>query len=161
MDECDRCHKGIRGDGGIRCKGVCGRVYHKTKACAAIDEYCLQGLVNCPFLRFMCHDCVTYISNVDDALKQMLDIANSNKINICEQKSEIEELISNHNKEIAALLANNDKEIKRVVDNIKKVNREKDELIKRVEKLCTVNKEHFEKSAESLSKQREEIIQEL
>ncbi|XP_017467071.1 PREDICTED: uncharacterized protein LOC108359646 [Rhagoletis zephyria] len=100
MSECAKCRKGVRGESGVRCQGVCGKVYHRTQACASADDYSLKALENCPLLRFMCDNCMMYIANVDEALREMIGIAEANNMNVIEQKTDIEKMLKNHSKEV-------------------------------------------------------------
>uniref|UniRef100_A0A1A9ZNF9 Uncharacterized protein n=1 Tax=Glossina pallidipes TaxID=7398 RepID=A0A1A9ZNF9_GLOPL len=70
--KCSKCIRAIRGGTGVQCQGVCGRVCHTTRHCCGLVSYSLQVLQKNGLLWLMCHDCTTYIRNVDLALKEIL-----------------------------------------------------------------------------------------
>lgn len=96
MDECSHCKAPLRGESGIRCRGVCGTIFHQNIRCCIINALEVNK-----FVKFMCDDCVIYIHNVDLVL---LDIQEVNKNNLREYKYEFEMSLRNNESEIKSLL---------------------------------------------------------
>ena len=68
MSECHHCKAAIRSESGLKCEGICKKVYHCEKKCSGIDQYSRGILEAGSFIRFTCDDCVQYIHNVDMAI---------------------------------------------------------------------------------------------
>lgn len=104
MAECHKCKRSIRGETGIACAGVCGKIYHCADKCAGLDQYSSKILEGNPYLRYMCDDCVQYIHNVDFALREIQDGVNKNKVNLVEYKNDFEMSLKQNENEIRQLL---------------------------------------------------------
>lgn len=104
MAECSKCKSTIRGESGIRCNGVCGRVYHFTKKCAGIDQYSAKIIDEDNFVRYICNDCMLYIQNVGIALREIQASVDKNKQTLLEYKHELEISLRQNECEIKALL---------------------------------------------------------
>ena len=79
MTECTKCKSSIRGESGIRCNGVCNKVYHYTKKFSGIDQYSAKILEEDNFVRFIVDDCLQYIQNVDLVLNVVQEGVKKNK----------------------------------------------------------------------------------
>lgn len=90
MAECRKCRTAIRGETGIRCQGVCDKVYHCTQKCSGVDQYSAKVLENNNFVRYICDDCIQYIHNVDLMLRAIQDSVGENRQNLVEYKTEFE-----------------------------------------------------------------------
>ena len=90
MTECTKCKSSIRDESGIRCNGVCNKVYHYTKKYAGIDQYSSKILEEDNFVRFMCDECLQYIQNVDLVLNVVQEDVKGNKQALQEYKYEFE-----------------------------------------------------------------------
>lgn len=104
MPECFKCKNSIRGETGIRCAGVCGKVFHIAIKCSGIDQYSTNIIGTNSMIKFICEDCIMYIHNVDHVLKDMQDSVNKNKGNLAEYKTEFQDSLKKHESEIKNLL---------------------------------------------------------
>ncbi|XP_036340117.1 uncharacterized protein LOC118749421 [Rhagoletis pomonella] len=103
--KCDKCKSTIRGEvGNIRCEGVCGKYYHLTRRCSGLDQCSIDKLQECEMLRFMCADCVHYVNNVDDILKDMQMVVKQNGQQLQEYRSEFDNALRKNEQEIKHLL---------------------------------------------------------
>lgn len=134
MAECSKCRSAIRGESGIRCNGVCDKVYHFTKKCAGIDQYSAKIIDEDNFVRFICDDCLQYIHNVDLVLKEIQDGVDKNKITLKEYKDEFE-----------SSLKQNEIEIKELLEAIEKRYDERFKKIDNIQKLCEKNVQEVNK----------------
>lgn len=104
MAECDKCRSQIRGESGIRCEGVCGKLYHSAPKCSGIDNYSLGVLGKGNFIRFICDNCIRYVLNVDEVLRHVLDCTQKNKQRLSEYKSEFEAALKKNTDDFKNLL---------------------------------------------------------
>lgn len=128
MAECSKCRTAIRGETGIRCNGVCDKVYHCTVKCAGLDQYSAKILDTGGFVRFICDDCIQYIHNIDMVLKEIQDDVKRNRQNLVEYKDEFE-----------MSLKQNENEIKILLEAIEKRYDERFKRIDSVQKYCERN----------------------
>lgn len=105
MSVCAKCNSSIRGESGIRCEGVCGKLYHLSLTCAGVDKYSstIIGEKN-NMVRLMCDECVTYIQNVDLVMQDMQMSVKRNNSILNEYKQEFEDIMKTSQNEIKALL---------------------------------------------------------
>lgn len=104
MPECTKCKTPIRGESGVKCEGVCEKVFHCANKCSGLDQYS-SGILNTnPMIRFICGDCVLYIQNVDLVLKDVQEIVQKNGNHLKEYKNEFEESLKKNEIEIKNLL---------------------------------------------------------
>ncbi|KAI8116613.1 hypothetical protein FF38_04414 [Lucilia cuprina] len=104
MAECSKCKTTIRGETGIRCMGVCNKIYHISNKCSGLDQYSANILELNNFIRFMCVDCIQYIHNVDLVLKEIQYEVQKNKQNLVDYKHEFESSLNQNENEIKQLL---------------------------------------------------------
>lgn len=104
MSECNKCRLAIRGENGISCGGVCGKVFHVTKKCAGIDQYSAKTVDENKFIRYICDDCMQYIINIDVVLKEIQDEVIKNKQNQMEYKNEFKSSLKQSENEIQKIL---------------------------------------------------------
>lgn len=104
MAECNKCQISIRGETGIKCIGVCGKIYHGSSKCSGIDQYSQKILETNNFIRFICDDCVQYIHNVDMVLKNIQDEVVKNTNKMVEYKHEFGSSLKQNEYEIKELL---------------------------------------------------------
>lgn len=134
MGDCSKCRSSIRGESGVKCRGVCGRVYHSKINCSGLDQYCLKALETNGFLKFMCDDCMIYIHNVDQVLKDIQDGVNQSKNNLKEYKAEF-----------VSSMKNNEREIKTLLEAIEKRYEERFNKMENLQKVCEKNMEEVNK----------------
>lgn len=155
MTECNKCKKTIRGETGIRCSGVCEKIYHCDVKCSGLDQYSAGILETNKFIRFMCDDCVQYIHNVDLVLKEIQDGVNKNKQNLAEYKGEFDTALKQNENEIKQLLEAIEKQYEerfKKIDNAQKICEENVQVIN---KLCG-NDDHFESKNKQMCNSIEE-----
>lgn len=104
MEECSRCKSAIRGETGIKCSGVCNKVYHTNMKCSGIDQYSINVLNSNGMIKFICDECILYIHNVDIAMREIHESVDKNKENLREYKYEFEASLKNNESEIKKLL---------------------------------------------------------
>lgn len=104
MAECSKCKSAIKGESGIRCNGVCNKVYHFTKKCAGIDQYSANIMNEDNFVRYICDDCMLYIQNVDLVLREIQMNVVNNKQTLIDYKHEFESSLRKNENEIKSLL---------------------------------------------------------
>lgn len=164
MTECSKCRSAIRGESGIRCNGVCDKVYHLTKKCAGIDQYSAKVFDETNYIRFICDDCTQYIQNVDLVLREIQDNVNKNKQTLAEYKHEFECSLKQNEVEIKNLLEaieNRYDERFKKMDNIQKICEKSVEEVKslyvNVSEVENKNKDIFEKINNNNVKMCDEI----
>ncbi|XP_067619860.1 repetitive organellar protein-like [Eurosta solidaginis] len=103
-NKCDKCKLAIRGETGIRCVGVCAKVYHSAAKCSGLDSYKATVIGTHPMVNFICEECITYIHNIDLVLRDMQESVNRNSGYLKEYKNEFEEALKTNQKEMRALM---------------------------------------------------------
>lgn len=75
--------------------GVCGKSYHLNLTCSGLDRYSSVVFDTSPMVRFMCDDCMLYVSHVDLVLKVMQEVVKKKKNSnyLKEYKSEFGEAL--------------------------------------------------------------------
>lgn len=139
MAECSKCRTAIRGETGVRCNGVCEKVYHCTNKCAGIDQYSAKILDAGGFVRFICDDCIQYIHNVDLVLKEIQDGVIRNRQSLIDYKDEFE-----------LSLLRNGNEIKTLLQAIEKRYDERFEKMDSVQKSCEKNMQEVAKLVQNV-----------
>lgn len=134
MAECSKCRTAIRGESGIRCDGVCDKIYHCSTKCAGVDQYSAKVLDSGGFVRFICHDCIQYIHNVDLVLKEIQDDVKKNRQTLVDYKDEFE-----------MSLRQNAKEIKIQLEAIEKRYDDRFKKIDNLQKYCEKNMQEINK----------------
>lgn len=104
MPNCASCKTAIRGETGIRCSGVCGKVFHTTKKCSGLDQYSVGIIDSVTMVRFVCDDCMLYVFNVDLAIREIGEVVKKNDHRFKEYHSEFDTSLKHHEKEIKTLL---------------------------------------------------------
>lgn len=104
MAECNKCKSAIRGESGIKCEGICGKIYHSASKCSNIDQYSIGILNKHNFIRFICDDCVHYIHNIEELLREIHDGVEKNKQQLNEYKHEFKATLKRNENEIKELL---------------------------------------------------------
>lgn len=104
MAECSKCKTAIRGETGVRCSGVCDKVYHCTVKCAGLDQYAAGILDKGGFVRFICDDCLEYIHNMDMLLKEVQDNVKRNRQSLVAYGDGFNESLKRSENEIKILL---------------------------------------------------------
>lgn len=140
MAECRKCRSAIRGETGIRCDGICDKVYHFTKKCAGIDQYSGNIMSENNFIRFICDDCIMYIQNVDLVLKGIQDSVDKNKRILVEYKDDFEKS-----------LQKNEMEIKTLLETIEKKYTERFIKMENLQKLCETNVQEVKSMCENFN----------
>lgn len=153
MPECCKCKNSIRGETGIRCAGVCGKIFHITMKCSGLDQYSNNMFGSNKMIKFMCEDCVMYIHNVDLVLKDMQVSVNKSKDNLSEYKSEFEDSLKKHEAEIKNLLETIEERYMERLNYVMNAQKKCEKNIKEMQKLCSVNK--------NVESQNEKICEEL
>ena len=100
MADCSKCRTAIRRESGIRCNGVCDKVYHLTEKYAGIDQYSAKMMVEHNSIRFICDDCMHYIQNIDLVLREGQDEVHKNKQNLVKYKHEFKASLKENENEI-------------------------------------------------------------
>ncbi|XP_036332936.1 uncharacterized protein LOC118744201 [Rhagoletis pomonella] len=121
MDKCHKCKNPIRGDSGIRCDGVCGKVWHWAKKCSELDEYSANVLKENNFVRFMCNQCHTYMHNIDEVLRNMNLTIEKNSQKIQECNDDFQESQKMQVKELKLLLQSIEKKFGERIDAMQRV----------------------------------------
>lgn len=134
MAECSKCKLAIRGESGIRCNGVCDKVYHFTKKCAGIDQYSAKIIDEDNFVRYICNDCMLYIQNVDLVVREIQNSVDKNRQTLLDYKHEFE-----------SSLKINELEIKSLLEVIERRYDDRFKKIENVQKLCEKNVEEVKK----------------
>ena len=73
MSECNKCKKGIRGESGIRCAGICGKIFHSSEKCCGLDSSSIKALDTNNVIKFICDECVNSIHNLEDIFQEIQD----------------------------------------------------------------------------------------
>lgn len=94
MPDCFKCKNSIRGESGVRCAGVCGKIYHNAVKCSGLDQYTSDILDTNEMIKFMCGDCILYIHNVDMVLKEMQEVVKKNRNYLKEYRIEFDESLN-------------------------------------------------------------------
>lgn len=136
MAECRKCRTAIRGETGIRCQGVCDKVYHCTQKCSGVDQYSAKVLENNNFVRYICDDCIQYIHNVDLMLRAIQDSVGENRQNLVEYKTEFEMSLKQNEKEIKILLEAIEQRYEERLKKMDSVQKICEKNIKEVKKMC-------------------------
>lgn len=136
--ECAQCKSRIRGESGLRCDGVCKKVYHQTTKCAGIDHNVMKTIENTKMLKFICDDCMQYIYNVDLVLKEVQDSVNKNQRYLTEYKKEFEIALKKNEEEMKCLLKAMENRYMERINSLKKV-----------QKVCEKNVEELNKFEEN------------
>lgn len=104
MSKCDKCKLAIRGESGIRCDGVCNKVFHNTLKCSGLDEYSSGVLNQSSMIKYVCMDCMQYIQNIDLVVKELQVQVERNSQYLNEYKEEFEMSLKRNEEEIKELL---------------------------------------------------------
>lgn len=164
MAECSKCKLGIRGESGIRCDGICKKVYHYTRKCAGIDQYSEKIFTEGGFVRYMCDDCMQYIQNIDFAMQEIQESVNKNRQTLLDYKHDFESALKKNEDEIKALLGaierRYDDRFKKI-DNIQKLCEKNVQEVKNlygnIDKVENNNKDMYETIEKSNTKMCNEI----
>lgn len=133
-EECNKCKASVRGETGIRCMGVCNKLFHITIKCSGIDQYSYKILGENNYIRYMCNDCILYIQNVDMVLREIQEAVDKNKQNLIEYKHEF-----------GSSLKKNEEEIKELLKAIELRYEDRMKRIDNVQKSCEKNVEEIKK----------------
>lgn len=148
MQECSKCRSAVRGESGVRCAGVCGKIFHTNVKCSGLDQYSSNVLDTNKMIKFMCDDCVQYIQNVDLIVKEMQDSVIQNSNYLKEYKIEFESTLKKNENEIKELL---EKIEGRYFERIKVMKSTQESCEKSVEEIKNMC-QNFSRSSEQLSK---------
>lgn len=128
MPDCAKCNSAVRGETGISCRGVCGKIYHATAKCSGICNYSSTCLDTNPMLKVMCDDCATYIHNVDFALLDIKEALDSNCRRLKESSEDFSALLKQNEVNLVKLMeaavveltnkTKSDREIKKLASEI-------------------------------------------
>lgn len=136
MAECNKCRAAIRGESGIQCEGVCGKIYHSAAKCSNIDQYSLGVLNKQNFVRYICDGCLQYIKNIDEVLREILDGVQKNKQQLSEYKLEFQSAIKHNENEMKLLLEAIEN---RYVERLEKLNNANKNCEKNVKELVNLS----------------------
>lgn len=142
MAECHTCRNAIRGESGVKCQGVCGKVFHPTNKCSGLDQYSVNITATNSMLRIICDDCVQYIHNVDMVLNKIEADVNKSKQNLIEYKNEFQFLVDENKKELKELLKAIEKRYMERVKQIEIVQKESEKNNEEIKKLYSEIKEY-------------------
>lgn len=164
MKDCVAYKKKISGESGINCMGVCGKSYHLSLQCSRLDRYGSNIFDTCAMIRFMCDDCMLYISNVDMALKDIHEMIKKNGNKLQEYKSEFNESLKSNELEIknslVAIEARYSDRLK-VIQKPQEVCEKSEREFKKMSGFSKSFKEHSEKLCNKVEKMSEVMVREL
>ena len=167
MPDCTKCKLAVRGETGVRCAGVCDRVYHTATKCSGLDQYSVGVLGNNPMVIFMCEDCKQYIHNVDLVIRDIQHVVEQNDLRFKEYKNEFEASLKQYEKEMKSLLVDVEDRFKARLKVLKTTEKTCNECVAKMQTLCksaddvveNVKQSHLE--SEKLQKQNAGIQSEL
>uniref|UniRef100_A0A0A1WIE3 Chromosome partition protein Smc n=1 Tax=Zeugodacus cucurbitae TaxID=28588 RepID=A0A0A1WIE3_ZEUCU len=102
--DCDKCKGTIRGETGLKCEGVCKKVYQQGPKCSGIDQYSLKILSETNMVHFVCDDCLTYIHNMDTAMKEIQDQVIKSNNYLKEYKRDFQKTLEKNENELKQML---------------------------------------------------------
>lgn len=164
MADCPKCKLKIRGETGIRCEGVCGKVYHSVAKCSGIDEYSAKVIQQDNMVHVICADCLQYIRNVDMMLQQIEDGVKQGKNYLSEYKSDFKYLLNENKKEFKSLLDEIEKKYNERLKKIEHAQRLGEKNTEEAKKLYKELKEYASQNkniCEKMDQQSTEISNEL
>ncbi|XP_055388350.1 uncharacterized protein LOC129616828 [Condylostylus longicornis] len=147
MTDCETCKRRITGGNGIRCAGVCNRIYHTTAKCAGLDEYQIGIIESNNKIRFMCDECILYIQNVDMVLQKMDCAVQKNNEYLKEYKCDFENALKRNENEVMGLLRTIEDICRRYMERLHEI---KNEQKKEIEKMVKMT-ENFKVESEKLN----------
>lgn len=150
MSKCTKCRQKITGETGILCAGVCGKVYHTSKKCCGIEEKDIEIYGKYQFLKYICTDCETYITNVDYMLKEIQTSIEKNCSYLKEYKNEFKATLKQNENEITNLLTAIENRYDERFNALRHIQQSCQESEAEVNKICNV--------AMTLNKKSEELI---
>lgn len=154
MSDCATCKGTINNDNGLRCAGVCGKIYHQSLKCAGLDKFSSSVLTTTNNLKFICDECILYIHNVDMVLQKMDCAVEKNSGYLKEYKNEFEKAIKRNENEIIQLL----KAIENTyMERLNQIKNEQKMEIEKMSNIAEVFKNESEKLNITLNKQSEKL----
>ncbi|XP_017488515.1 PREDICTED: uncharacterized protein LOC108376783 [Rhagoletis zephyria] len=150
-DKCVTCKSLIRGGSGLRCEGVCGKLFHSATKCSGLDGYKATIIGTHPMVKFICPECIIYIQNVDLLLRDITENVKKNNMYLKEYKDEFEEALKVNRKEVKQLIRSMDEKFSEKLANIKL----HQELFVRKSEVLTTTIAKVRVLAEDLTKQTE------
>lgn len=157
MGDCNRCKTPIRGETGVKCRGICGKVYHPTVKCCGMDQFSLNVLDTNKFVKYMCDDCMVYIHNVDLVLRDIQEGVNRSKQNLKEYKNEFERSLKQNERELKLLLEAIETRFDQRFKKMESVQKTCEKNMEEVSKLCKNIGEMENKNKEMCNEIKETI----
>uniref|UniRef100_A0A1A9W984 Uncharacterized protein n=1 Tax=Glossina brevipalpis TaxID=37001 RepID=A0A1A9W984_9MUSC len=139
MVDCVKCHKckcSIRGETGIRCQGVCEKVFHNIHKCSGLDEYSVKVLGGNNYIKFMCDDCVTYIQNVDSVVGNIGEMVIKNRSLLVEYREECSKLLTSNVEKVSDLLLEFERKIDEKLRILSRAYRANDQCATELKRIC-------------------------
>ena len=136
MPDCTKCKLAVRGETGIRCAGVCDRIYHSATKCSGLDQYSVGVLGSNPMVIFMCEDCRQYIHNVDLVIRDIQHVVQQNDLRFKDYKNEFDSSLKQYEKEMKSFLVDVEDRFKARVKLLKTTEKTCTECVSKMQNLC-------------------------
>ncbi|XP_055388117.1 uncharacterized protein LOC129616490 [Condylostylus longicornis] len=161
MAECTKCRTKIRGETGIRCAGVCGKIYHSAIKCSGLEQAASNLLDSNRCIKFICDECILYIQNVDIILQNIDCAVKKNNDYLNEYKQEFESAIKKNEQEVIELLrAIEDRYFERL-EGIKEAQEKEFEKVSKITEVFKTDSEKLNSIVSSSLLKTDELCKEI